>query len=335
MRGVKLEGNGSVVLSEMPEPSPGPGEVLIETAVSAVCGSELHAYRGDGNESGNAGHEGVGTVIARGEGVTNLAVGERVGASAIAGCGACSFCKEGRYTWCGSHRFYGNMHAEKFLASADACYRLPDDISWEAGVLLCGDGFGVPYHTSLKIEPKNCNIVAIFGVGPIGLGNVILQRYLGRELIAVDISATRLEMARTLGAGKIINASNEDAVEKIRSLTGGAGADVCIEAAGKEETALACFKAVRTAGTVIFNGEQGPVPLSPSDHFIRRDVTAIGSWFYHFCEIGPMMKLYRDGLSVTSLITHRFSHLDVATAYAEFAAGRTGKVILDWTDDTR
>ncbi|MCL5270994.1 MAG: zinc-binding dehydrogenase [bacterium] len=330
MRTVRLAGKGIVQVIEAAEPAPGAGEVVIETAISAICGSELHAYHGDGLPQGNNGHEAVGTVARLGEGVTGLAIGQRVGVSAIAGCGNCVYCAKGQYTWCSGRKFYGNMHAERFLAAANACHSLPDGISWEAGVLLTGDGLGVPYHTSKKIAAPENRTVAVFGVGPIGLGNVLVQAHLGRRLIAVDIVASRLETAKRLGAAYAVNASEADPVEQVRALTRGEGADVCIEAAGRPETALACFAAVRTGGTVVFNGEQGAISLSPSDHFIRRDITAIGAWFYHFSEFGPMLELYRNGLRITDLITHHYPIGEAASAYETFSARRSAKTIIDY-----
>jgi propanol-preferring alcohol dehydrogenase len=175
---------------------------------------------------------------------------------------------------------------------------------------------------------------------------VLLQSYLGRQVIAVDLAPERLRLARKLGASEVVDGSAVavvdgsagdaidggagDAAEQVRALTGGVGADVCIEAAGSSVTALACFAAVRTAGTVVFNGEQGEVPLSPSSHFIRRDVTAVGSWFYHFSEIGPMIELYRGGLPILDLISHRFPYSQAAEAYDLFASRRSAKVILEW-----
>jgi threonine dehydrogenase-like Zn-dependent dehydrogenase len=330
MKSLGLVGNGVVEVRDVPEPVAGPGEVVVQTAVSAVCGSELHTYRGPGQEAGNPGHEGVGTVVALGEGVTGLTVGQRVGVSAIAGCGECDYCAKGQYTWCSRFRFYGSMHAERFLASANACHPLPDDVPWDAAVLLTGDGLGVPYHTSTKIASPDIVTVAVFGAGPIGLGNVLMQAHLGRRVLAIDLSPYRLELARGLGAAETIDAAVADPAEQVRALTGGAGADACLECAGRPETALSCFAAVRTAGTVVFNGEQGPVPLSPSDQFIRRDITAVGAWFYHYCEFQPMLALYREGLRVTDLVTHRFAFTEANEAYAEFAAGRTGKVLLQY-----
>jgi threonine 3-dehydrogenase len=144
----------------------------------------------------------------------------------------------------------------------------------------------------------------------------------------VDVSPFRLDLARKLGASVALSPKKTDVVVKIHELTDGNGADVCIEAAGRPETALNCFAAVRTAGLVIFNGEQGALPISPSEHFIRRDITAKGAWFYHFSEFKEMLALVRKGLDAGSLISDRYPLEDAACAFARFAAGETAKVVL-------
>lgn len=330
MHSIRLEGKRNVKVVEEPEPVPGPGEVLVETAFSALCGSELHSYCDTGCKNGNIGHEAAGTVIQLGAGVSSLDVGQRVGASAISGCGNCACCAKGQYTWCPQNKFYGSMHAEKFVIAVNACHPLPSDIAWDIGVLISGDGLGVPYHTSRKIASPDVKTVAVFGAGPVGLGNVLVQNYLGRRVIVLDVSLYRLELAKRLGAQEMIDAKSGDAVEHIRALTAGVGADVCIEAAGRPETALQCFAAVRTAGTVVFNGEQGAVALSPSEHFIRRDITAVGSWYYHYSEFEAMLGVYRQGLRVGDLITHRYPFEEAAIAFEKLAAGQTGKVLLNF-----
>jgi propanol-preferring alcohol dehydrogenase len=191
---------------------------------------------------------------------------------------------------------------------------------------------GVPYHTSTKIASAEIQTVAVFGVGPIGLGNVLMQAHLGRRVIAVDIVPERLAAAEALGASEVVNAKEGDPVACVRQLSQGAGVDVCIEAAGRPETALACFDAVRTAGTVVFNGEQGALPISPSDQFIRRDITAVGSWYYHFSEIDKILALYRNGLQVTDLISHCYPFEEVQVAYKKFESGQSSKVLLDYLE---
>lgn len=324
-------GSGIVECLDEATPTPGAGEVLIQTRISALCGSEMKTYRGKGQAVGNPGHEAAGVVAQLGEGVTSLRVGQRVGVSAISGCGSCDYCARGQYTWCSHWKFYGSMHAERFVTAANACHILPDELPWDVGVLITGDGFGVPYHTSRKLLSPQINTIAIFGMGPIGLGNLLMQRHLGRQIIAVDISTQRLDLAEEFGAAHTIHASDSvDAVAEIFRLTGGQGADVCLEAVGRPETAKQCFAAVRKGGTVVFNGEQPTLELSPSDDFIRRDITAVGSWYYHFGEYPEMLALYRAGLPIDKLITHRFPLAEIGEGYRLMAEGQTGKVLIDY-----
>ncbi len=327
MKTLRFNGGSEIDVVDVATPVPGPGQVAIDTAVSALCGSELHGYRGAGAETGNSGHESAGIVSALGPGVTLLAVGDRVGVSAIAGCGECAYCRRGQYTWCPDIASFGSMHAETFVTSERACHRLPSDIPWGVGVLITGDALGVPYHTSTKLARFDVETVAVFGLGPIGLGHVILQTHLGRRVIGVDLSAERLALAEGYGAWRTIDAGSEDAVDAIRDLTA-VGADACIEAVGRPVTAKQCFAAAKPGGVVVFNGEQGPFELSPSEDFIRRDITAFGSWYYHFSEYPAMLELVRNGLSIADLITHRMPLTQGPEAFLLFAAGKTGKVLL-------
>ena len=336
MKSVKLDGKGRVAIVDVPRPVPGPGEVLIRTRMSALCGSELKTYRGGGMARGNSGHEAVGCIEVLGEGVTSLHVGLRVGVSAICGCGRqdCPECEAGQSTWCPRKKFYGSMHAEYFVTAATGCLPLPDDVPDDVGVLVSGDGLGVPYHTSLKLQGSDVRSVAVFGLGPVGLGSVLLQAHLGRRVIAVDLIPERLEYARHLGAAHRIDAHSQDPLTMIQRLTENRGVDAAIEAAGVPTTAQQCFKAVRRAGLVVFNGEQGPVELSPSEDFIRRDIRAVGSWFFHVGEFQAMVSLLRRGLPVGSLITHTFPLDKAAEAFATFASGKAAKVLLDMRTDS-
>lgn len=328
MKSLRFKGGAQIEVVDVAPPVPGPGQVAINTMASALCGSELHGYAGPGFETGNFGHEGAGVVAALGAGVTGLAVGDRVGVSAIAGCGHCHYCAQRQYTWCPDRAFFGSMHAETFVTSALACHKLPDDVPWDVGVLITGDALGVPYHTSTMLAKYAPTTVAVFGLGPIGLGHVIMQTYLGRKVIGVDISPDRLALARGYGAWQTLDPRSVDVVDAIKTLTGG-GADACIEAAGKAVTTKQCFGAVRTGGVIAFNGEhQSNVELSISEDFIRRDITAFGAWFYHFGEYEAMLALYRQGLPIASLVTHRMPLERGAEAFQLFSSGKTGKVLL-------
>lgn len=331
MKSVAFHGNQNVSIVDVPVPEPGPGEVRVRTGMSAICGSEMGVFRGKGLATGNPGHEAMGTVDAVGEGVTRVSVGDRVGASAICGCGApsCTACQNGQSTWCPQKEFYGNMHAEYFLIAETGCLPLDSDIPDDVAVLVSGDGLGVPYHTSLKLRGEDIQRVVVFGLGPIGLGNVLVQAYLGRAVIAVDLVRERLDYARTLGAAHVVNANTDDVPSAISRLTDGRGADAAIEAAGVARTAKQCFKVVRTNGLVVFNGEQPAVKLSPSEDFIRRDIRAVGSWFYQVGEFPAMVELVRQGLKVKNLISHVLTLDQAPEAYDAFVSGKAAKVLLD------
>lgn len=324
---VRFLGESRIAVEPAPAPVPGPREVLVRVEASALCGSELHAYRANSaHPAGNPGHEAAG-IIVDANGSELWREGDRVGVSAVQGCGDCPECRAGRYTYCPDRTGGSGWHADYLVSKAHACVRLPDDVPWEAGVLLSGDGLGVPYHGSRCTRPREGETVAVFGCGPVGLGNVLLYRYFGCRVLAVDLSATRRGLAVDLGAERALDGAG-DPVEAIRGLSAGRGADLCLECAGRPETAALALRAVATAGRVMLLGEQPRIELSPSSDLIRRDITLMGSWFYHFAEYREMLQLYRRGLAVERLVTHRFPRSQAAEAYRLFAAGETGKVIL-------
>ncbi|MCY4021765.1 MAG: zinc-binding dehydrogenase [Chloroflexi bacterium] len=327
MKTLEMTGNSTLRLLDVQPPQPQAGHVIIQTAASAICGSEMYRYRGDGVAGGNSGHEAVGTVAALGDGVSNLKNGQRVGVSAVAGCGDCSHCRAGRFTWCDHNTIYSQMHAQQFAIPARACNILPDDLPWEDAALLTGDGMGVPYHTYKRTQDPAIQTVAVIGLGPIGLGNVMLQSHIGRRVIGVDIVDYRLNLAQQLGADVLIK-SDQTLIERVRHLTDGNGVDLAIMCAGRAEAVADAFLAARKGGTVVFNGELNQEVLAPSRDFNRRDITAIGCWYYHFHDFQPMLALYRNGLKIGKLITHQFPLSQADTAFDLFSRGLTGKVLL-------
>jgi threonine dehydrogenase-like Zn-dependent dehydrogenase len=324
---IRFLGEERIAVEPQGPPAPGPGEVLVRVEASALCGSELHSYRSAaGHPAGNPGHEAAG-VIVDANGSALWKDGERVGVSAVQGCGNCPECEAGRYTYCPALSVGSSWHADYLASRAHACARLPNDVPWDIGVLLSGDGLGVPYHSSRRTRPEAGETVAVFGCGPVGLGNVLLYTFLGCRVLAVDLSPTRRRLAEELGAAAVLDGAGA-VVEEIRALTCGRGAEICLECAGRPETAALALRAVATAGRVMLLGEQPGIEISPSSDLIRRDITLMGSWYYHFREYPEMLQLYRSGLPVGKLITHRFPLSRAAEAYRLFAAGETGKVIL-------
>ena len=132
------------------------------------------------------------------------------------------------------------MHAEQFAIHARCCSALPDDLPWDEATLLTGDGMGVPWHTAKKIDRADIDTIVVMGLGPIGLGNVLMQAHLGRRVIGVDIIDYRVDFAKRLGADVSLKA-DETLIERIMDLTEGEGADVVIDCAGQRASVANSF----------------------------------------------------------------------------------------------
>src|SRR5262245_5957686 len=128
---VRFLGEERIAVEPQAPLRPGPGEVLVRVEASALCGSELHAYRGAaGYPTGNPGHEAAGIIVdANGSGLWRE--GDRVGVSAVQGCGSCPECEAGRYTYCPARTGGSSWHADYLVSKAHACVRLPDDVPWD------------------------------------------------------------------------------------------------------------------------------------------------------------------------------------------------------------
>lgn len=329
MRTVQLLGRGKVTVAEVPDLEPAPGEVLVQVKASGLCGSELKRLRAEEGSESNVGHE-VAGVVAAANGAKHLKVGDRVGVHAVRGCGQCKWCQAGQYTFC-DHKLPGGpgTHAEFITAPEHVCAPLPDDVPFDVGVLLSGDGLGVPYHSNTRIGTRRGDVVCVIGLGPIGLGHVVIQAFLGAEVIGVDVNPYRLGLAEGLGAAHLINASESDPFEAVQAITEGDLCAACVEAAGRPETLALALRCVGKAGLVMANGEQHDVTVNVGRDLIRRDIALAGSWFYHFCEFDAMVGLFRQGLRVGDLITHRYPLEDAQEAFDMFSAGKTGKVMLE------
>lgn len=328
MLGVQFLGNEKVIVKEYPEPMLDGNKVLIQIKASGICGSEMHAYRGPTVHPFNGGHEVAGIVIDAGKS-TRFKVGTHVGVHAVWGCGDCRWCAVGQYTFCDRRTGCPGTHAERIAAPEHVCLKLPEEIPFDVGVLLTGDGLGVPYHVSRRLNTKGGDFVCIVGAGPVGLGNTIVQSFLGAEVIVVDINDYRLSLAEASGAAHTINSQKVNALEAVKEMTHGMLADKCIEAVGRAETLKLALKLVGKAGTVMAVGEQGDVPISPSAELIRRDITLMGSWFYHYSEYPAMLDLYRRGLPIGRMITDHLPLVEAQAAFSKFANGQAGKVMLE------
>lgn len=327
MRRVVFTGNSTIDIDDVPTPEPGPGEVLVKVGASAICGSEMKRYRGPEAMSGNPGHEIVGEVVET-RASTAPHVGDRVALNIITGCGACAACLGGDRRFCADQGYIFNSHADYVVAPAQNCMPLPDDLPFDEGVLIGGDTLGVAFHALTKVGLRPRDQVAVVGCGPVGLGFVRLLNFYGVHTIAVEVSPYRRELARQLGADTVVDPTTQNGVSAVRDATGGRGVDIGIDASGSDAGVNLALDLTRDEGTFIFAGAGHQATINPWRQFLEKELTAYGVWYFVDRDYHGLLNLYRQGLSVSELITHRFPLHDAAAAYALFASGETGKVLF-------
>ena len=328
MRGLRNMGNGKVKLvDDLPDPKPRKGQALVRIKASAICGSELGSIRSEKPSDGNSGHECMG-IIEDANGSTKFRKGQRVGVATLQGCGVCHWCAQGKPDFCAKVHVVGNTHSEFVVSDEVWLMPLPDDIEDADGVLIAGDGLGVPWGASMRSGVKSGDVTCVLGCGPVGLGNLIVHRYLGAKVIMIDVNPKRLEIAQARGAWRVINAEETDnLVELVRELTDGIGPDVTIEACGKQPTLDAAIQFTRPEGTVVQCGH-GQQTLNPQALICRRNLKLMGNWVCHFSDWPDMVEAIRKGLPTRDLITGRYPLEDAQKAYDRFIKGLEGKIIL-------
>ena len=272
-------------------PDPGPGEALVKVQACGVCHTDLHYREGGINDDFPflLGHEAAGIVEAVGPDVTDVAPGDFVILNWRAVCGSCRSCRRGRPQYCFS-TFNATQKmtldgvelspalgigafAEKTLVAAGQCTKVSADAPPEvAGLLGCGVMAGIG-AAMLTGEVGVGDSVAVFGCGGVGDAAIAGARLAGAAtVIAVDLDARKLELAKEFGATHTVDASTTDPVEAIQALTDGNGADVCIEAVGNPKVFEQAFYARDLAGTVVQVGVPNPemrIDLPMIDFFGR------------------------------------------------------------------
>ncbi len=327
MRRLKFLGNRRVEVVEADVPRPSPGEVLVRIRASALCGSEMEAFRSDREQAGNPGHEMVGEV-ADACGNESLTEGQRVAIHAVTSCGYCYWCQRGYELYCENLRGISNGHSEYVAAPARHCLPLPDDIDWDTGLMVGGDTQGVSYHAATRVGVKANDTAVAMGAGPVGLGHVLLLSFWGLRVAVVDMVPYRLKLAEKLGAEITINASEADVLAELRKMDDGRGLDFAFDCVGRPETLQVSMRAVRPRGTVVIIGERGETPIYPSRDIIHSELAIYGSWYFLRRDFYEMIGLVRRGLRSADMITHHYPLEQAQEAYDLMDAAQCGKIVF-------
>jgi alcohol dehydrogenase len=344
VKGLVYHGPGQKAWEDVPKPElSAPTDAIVRVDVTTICGTDLHILKGDVPTVADGrilGHEAVGTVESVGSGVARVRAGDRVLVSCISACGACRFCREGRYGqclggggWILGHLIDGTQAQFVRVPFADmSTYPVPAGVS-DDDLLMLADILPTSYEVGVlngRVAPGD--VVAVVGVGPIGLSAVMTARLFSpAHVVALDIADTRLEAARRFGADVVVNIARDDALAVVRSLTDGLGADVAIEAVGIPATFELAADLIRPGGRVANVGVHGQPATLHLEKLWIRDVT-ITTGLVDAVTTPTLIRLLAGGqLPTGSLVTHWFQLENIVAAYDTFArATDTGalKVVL-------
>ena len=342
MRAVAFQAPGEVRIEERPRPEPlAADDAVVRVEASGICGSDLHIYHGRVQiEPGfTLGHEYVGTVEEAGDGVTGVAVGDRVLGTFHTACGSCFFCRHGTFQKCDDARVFGHGALLGSLQGTQADHalvpranmtlrRVPDGIS-DGAALFAGDVMGTGYHAVAASGLRAGDTCAVLGLGPVGLCAVMAARAAGAgRIVAVDSVADRLEMARSLGA-EPVHLTEEDPRRAVKVATDGRGVDVAVDAVGHPQALELACRLARKAGTVAVIGVHAErIELHMGVVWLK-GLTLVTGHANVMGHLDPVLDLMAAGvLDPSPLVTHEMALDDAPEAYAAYDRREALKILL-------
>lgn len=340
MKAAVFKGVGSLEVEDLPRPEPGSGDIIVKVRECGICGSDLHSYlHGSFVEPGQVmGHEFAGEIVAAGEAVTGLSVGDRVTALPILPCMECARCHEGRVNLCGqawsTAIAYGRPGAfAEYVGVTDAVagknvFTLDGDVSDESGALV--EPLAVAVH-AVKLAGAVEGVTAlVLGLGTIG--QLVIQALRARgvgRVIGTDISRVRLDAAAAAGA-EVIDGQDGLGSGLARVLGVGDEIDVVFECTGVPALAGAALEEIRPGGTIVVIAlYDDPVTFNPS-LLVQKEIRLQGSIAYTSDDFRDAIELLRSGTAqVTPLITHREPLDGIGEAFSvQLQKGESIKVLV-------
>lgn len=330
-------GEGHLELLEWQEPSPEPEQVKIKVAACGICGTDIHIVRGNWTcyPPVVLGHEWTGTIVETGSRVSGFAPGDRVVASNPSKtCGMCYYCMAGNPFMCPKRVSAGYMidgaFADYLCIDARRCHKLPDHVSFEDAAL--GEPISVAVHAAIeRINVHSGDLVVVSGPGCIGLLTTQVAKLEGARVILAGLARdkARLACGRAIGADAVVNVEEQDLVEVVKEMSGGAGADIVFEAAGSPSSLDACWKAVRKQGTLAPLGVQSGPIQTDFNNIMMKELTVIGCYGYVWTSWQRTVRLLAEGkINTKALISHVLPLEEFAEGFRATMEGSAIKVIL-------
>ena len=306
MKRVVIREPKHVVVEEVPDPTPGPDEVLLDIAYAGICGSDMHAFLGEHPFiplPATPGHEFSGKVVLVGENVKGLKPGDRVVCEPNLVCGQCYNCRTGRYNICENLRVMGcqgdGAMAQKFVVPADKTIPIPDQLSLRDAVLV--EPLAVGVHAARRAGDLFRKNVVILGAGTIGLMVLTCVRQAGAaRIIVTDLSDRRLSLAKKMGATHTLNAGKGNTVEQIHAGQFYEGIDLVFECVGVEESIRDAMAIVRKGGSIVVCGVFGSETTVRMVDVQDRELELIGTIMYIRRDITDAIRMLVEGVLDTA-----------------------------------
>jgi 2-desacetyl-2-hydroxyethyl bacteriochlorophyllide A dehydrogenase len=342
MRAVTFQAPGEIQLDEVAEPELlAADDAIVRVEASGICGSDLHIYHGRVQiEPGFViGHEFVGEVIAAGDDVTRVAVGDRVLGTYGTACGECFFCKREEFHKCDEARVYGHGATLGSLQGAQAeqvlvphanltLRKVPDGLSDDVA-LFAGDVMGTGYHAIDSRPLAQGESAAILGMGPVGLCAVQAAKAAGASVVvAIDTVEDRLRMAESFGATPV-HLTEQDPRAEVKKLTEGRGVDLAVEAVGHPEALDMAMRLARKAGTVSVTGVYAERTEVHMGVLWIKALTLTSGHANVIKHLDRVLELLSEGrLDPAPLVTHHMKLDEAPDAYRVYDNREALKIVL-------
>jgi len=314
-----------VALKEVPPPEKNPGEVMIQVRGMGICGSDIAAYKGISplvTYPRIIGHEIAGEIVEVPQGETTLMPGDRVVIEPYVYCGKCYPCMNQRTNCCENLKVRG-VHVDGAMAEfcshpSHLVHKVPDGVSWKRLAMV--EPLTISVHAVKRVRLAEGEHLAVTGAGPIGLLAAQYALVIGAVPIVIDPIDERLALARTLGIPFGINPVGENAVDRIREITGGRMAEAVLEASGSDAAIRSSIAYVAYAGRIALVGwPKGDVSLTTA-MFTKKELDVMGSRNSSHAFAESIDLVASDKIDVASLVTRTVSFEEAPAAVREIAA---------------
>jgi L-iditol 2-dehydrogenase len=319
-----------------------PDQALVKVKAVGICGSDIHYYRNGRigpfilRKPMILGHECAGEVVEVGPEVTNLKVGDRVVIEPGVPCRKCWYCRNGRYNKCAKVTFMATPPDDGSLVEyiahpSDYLFKMPDSMSFQDGALV--EPLSVGLHAVRRSGLYPAASVAILGAGPIGLVTLEMVKAVGAgPVIMADVISSRLSLAKKMGATHVINAREENVVEKIRELTDKEGVHFVFETAGASETVRQTVEVAREGGIAVLIGLTPDLEIPmPMIDFIAKEVNLV--CVFRYCNVfeEAVTLMAHNRVNVKPIMTNQFPFDRTVEAFevAEKEKDKSVKVVVN------